>query len=437
MSNGPLRIFLSAASQTELLPLYSAFLGDQARFSVAGVATTLSGLEDGLKTTASEVAIVDAELLLDQGERGIIDFLTHKLGDAVAVVLLPPGLQDMQGQVRELAQVREVAIKPAGAGELLRRCHEIGVSERASRAALSPRGMMEEAVPRHRAGMEGGGVGVGGTNVFAVMSIKGGTGKTTIACNFAYALQLAGIRTCLMGFDTPDDIGVYLGLPQAPNSSYFFRRPCRESFAASIQEYHGLDVVLSPNDPALAEEVAARKEDDEGAIGRIIDAARNHHPPYAAIVLDLPPTYSEWGLQPPMRANTVLVVATPNLSDTIKLVRQLRLITERFRATYRIPKSAVYLVLNDRRREDNLPASAIQEVLADHLDGWAPPVIATIPHNPRVRPLQNRGSLPYQRLDDFTRGINTLVDHFYGRVLGPGGAARAARRSWLPRIKIK
>jgi len=279
---------------------------------------------------------------------------------------------------------------------------------------------------------------VGGTNVFAVMSIKGGTGKTTLACNFGYALQLSGIRTCLMGFDTPDDIGVYLGLRQAPNSSYFFRRPTRDAFAASIQEYHGLDVVLSPNDAVLADEVAGRDPDtDEGAIGRIIDAARNHHPPYAAIVLDLPPTYSEWGLQPLTRANTVLVVTTPNLSDAIKLVRQLQMITERFDPRYRIPRSAVYLVLNDRRREDNLPASAIQEVLADHLEGWAPPVIATIPHDPQVRPRQNRGELPYRRLDDFTRGINTLVDHFYGHVLGPGGAARATKRSWLPRIRIK
>ena len=437
MSNGPLRIFLSAASQDELLPLYSAFLGDQSRFTVAGVATTLSGLEDGLKTTASEVAIIDAELLLDQGEQGIIDFLTHKLGTTVAVVLLPPGLRDMQGQVRELAQVREVVIKPAGTGELLKRCHEIGVSERAARQALSPRGTLEAAVPRHRVGMERGGVGVGGTNVFAIVSIKGGTGKTTIACNFAYALTLAGVRTCLMGFDVPDDIGVCLGLRQAPNSSYFFRRPTRDAFTASIQEYHGLDVVLSPNDPELADEVARRNPDtDEGAIGRIVDAARNHHPPYAAIILDLPPTYSEWGLQPLTRANTVLVVTTPNLSDAIKLVRQLDLITDRFDPRYRIPRSAIYLVLNDQRREDNLPASAIQEVLADHLNGWAPPVIATIPHDPQVRPMQNRGDLPYRRLDDFTRGINTLVDHFYGHVL-PGGAARATRRSWLPKIKIR
>ena len=435
---GPLRVFLSAVSQTELMPLYTAFLGDQARFSVVGVATNLSGLEDGVPNTAAELAVVDAELLLGRGEAGIIEFLTHRLGATAAVVSMPPGLREMQGQIRELAQVREVLLKPAGTGQLLKRCHEIGVSERASRAALAPRGALDAAVPRHRAGLEGGGAGVGGTNVFAVLSIKGGTGKTTVACNFAYALALAGIRTCLLGFDVPDDIGVYLGLPQAPNSSYFVQRPTRDAFAASIQQYHGLDVVLSPNDAVLAAEVAQRDPDtDEGAIGRIVDAARNHHPPYAAIVMDLPPTYSEWGLQPLTRANTVLVVATPNLSDAIKLVRQLQMISERFDPRYRIPRTAVYLVLNDRRREDNLPPSAIQDVLADHLNGWAPPVVATIPHDPQVRPLQNRGSLPYRRLEEFTRGVNTLVDHFYGQVLGPGGVARATRRSWLPRVRIR
>ena len=438
MTTGPLHIFLSTVSQTELTPLYTAFLGDQGRFHVAGVATTLSGLEDGIKSTSAEVAIVDAELLLGRGEAGIVDFLTHQLGRTVAVVLLPPGLQGMQGQVLQLAQVREVLLKPPGVGELLKRCHDIGVSERPSRSALEPRGVMQAAVPRHRAGMDKGGAGVGGTNIFAVMSIKGGTGKTTIACNYAYALQLAGIRTCLMGFDVPDDLGVYLGLAQAPNSSYFFQRPTRDAFAASIQEYHGLDVVLSPNDAVLAAEVVQRDPDtDEGAIGRIIDAARTHHPPYAAMVLDLPPTYSEWGLQPLTRANTLLVVATPNISDAIKLVRQLQLVTERFDPRYLIPRSAIYLVLNDQRREDNMPATAIQEILADHLNGWAPPVIATIPHDPQVRPMQNRGSLPYRRLEGFTRGVNTLVDHFYGQVLGSGGAARATKRSWWPKIRIR
>jgi len=433
----PLRVLISAASQTELMPLYAAFLGDQARFSVAGVATTLSGLQDGLQSTASEVAVIDAELLLEQGEPGLVEFLTHKLAPAVAVVLLPPGLRDMQGQVRQLAQVREVLLKPAGVGELLKRLHEIGVSERASRQALSPRGAMEAAVPRHRAGRDGGGAAVGGTQVFAIVSIKGGTGKTTVACNFAYALSLAGIRTCLMGFDVPDDIGVYLGLPNAPNSSYFYHRPTRDAFAASLQTYHGLDVVLSPHDAGLAADVAGRDPDtDEGAIARLIDAARVHHPPYAAIVLDLPPTYNEWSLQPLTRANTVLVVATPNISDAIKLVRQLEMMTTRFEARYRLPRQAIYMVLNDQRREDNMPASAIQEILADHLDGWAPPVIAAIPHDPQVRPLQNRGHLPYRRLEPFTRGINTLVDHFYGEVL-PGGAAKATRRSWRPRIRVK
>jgi cellulose biosynthesis protein BcsQ len=413
--------------------MYPAFLADQGRVYVATMATTVSLLEDNLRQQGLEVAVLDADLLIERGERGLLDFLNTRLGEAVAVVLIGPQQENMRGALRDIHTVREVLTKPVNYGELISRVYQIGISQRAATAAVAPAQAYMASAPVGR-----GGATVAGMKVFAFSASKGGTGKTTTAINFAYRLNQVGIRTCLMGFDVPDDVGAILNLPRAPNSLNFFRRPGRNGFAASVQETkYGIDVVLSPNDHVEAARISQRKPDEEGSIARLVEAARDHHPPYAAIVMDLPPTETEWSIQPMMRANTVVLVVQPSVPDEVKLIETMRLLTGVLDPRYRVPQNAIYAVLNGVTDDDNITARLLQEAVAKYLNGTAPPVITTIPFQSRVRPLQNRGVLPVTTLDDYSRAIDHMVDFFYKDVLGQSASAAAGRKRNLLPVKLK
>ena len=410
---GPILVILSAASQDELNRLYPAFLGDKGRVYVASMAATPGMLAENIQNVEAEVAVVDAELLAPQGEEGILDFLSGALSGLAAVVLLPPAMAGMAGRVRNTDGVHEVMIKPVSYGELINRVYQIGISERTRLSAAAPAQVYLGQSPA-----TSGHVGVAGLRVFAFAATKGGTGKTTLATNFAYRLASQGIRTLLMGFDIPDDVGVQLGLKKAPNSLDWFYRPNPESFKAGLQQKDGLlDVLLSPNDPVEAARIEKRDPNEPGTIVKLVDAARNHRPPYAAIVMDLPPTETQWSIQPLMRATDVVLVLQPSVSDAVKLISTVRLLTGVFSPEYRVPREAIYAVLNGVTEADNLTAGAIQNAVRDELDGFAPPVIATIPHVPQVRVEQNRHVLPVTRIDSFRHGIETMIDFYYRDVL--------------------
>ncbi len=276
------RVLLTAANIDEMNSMYAAFLSDKSgRVYVASMAPTADILRANLTTVQAEVAVIDADLVLPQGERAVLDLLNRL--PSVAIVLIPASLASIQGQIKEIHSVREVYVKPVNHGQLIGRVYEVGKSERAAQGLVAP---ASGILGSTSGGLRGAAIG---TRVFAFYSSKGGTGKTTTAVNFAYRLMQTGIRTCLMGFDTPDDVGAFLGLAHRPNSLNFFNRPSREGFKASIQSKDGLDVVLSPNDPHEAEAIGNRPFGSEGSISHLIEAARDHHPPYGAIVMDLPP----------------------------------------------------------------------------------------------------------------------------------------------------
>jgi hypothetical protein len=300
----PIRVLLSAPGQAAMNELYRAFLADGSRVAVAALAPTPEILETSLQQQPVEVAVVDAELLAERGEHGLVQFLTSRLGSAVAVVLLPQGMSGLHGRLIALDRVHDVLVKPAGAAHLIDRCYQVGISQRASQHAMAPSTAYATSSLAQTTGAARA-TALTGTRVFAVGGGKGGPGKTTIAVNLAYRLNQVGVRTLLMGFDVPDASGVQLGLSMSPNALNWFRRPSREGFAASLQNKDGLDVILSPNDKLEASRVGARKPGDDGSIVGLIEAARDHHPPYAAIVMDLPPTESEWSVQPVMAEYSV------------------------------------------------------------------------------------------------------------------------------------
>lgn len=434
------RVFLSAPGQEALTALYGAALQDP-RFSVVGLAPTLELLQAQLPTSAAEVALVDAELLAPLGERGILEFLQNRHGGAALLVAIPPALEPLRGAMINLDRVRDVAVKPYVPGEALARLYQIAQSERAMRASLAPASTLlpGPSVPT-------GTVAVG-THVFAVTASKGGPGKSTVAVNLAYRLAQHGVRTLLVGFDTPDAVGIQLGLPKSPNMGAWFRSPSREVLAQSIQRKDGiLDVLLSPNDPVEAARIefgdlidrAARiaaglsgggealvrraveqalASADAGRIARLVDEVRALHPPYAAIVMDLPPTRTEWNIQPVMRATAVILVAEPSLADQVNVIETLNILTGVLDPRYRVPRQAIYLVLNRVTDRDPLTPQAFREGIEGAL-GWAPPVIARIPHDPEVRRAQLAFVPPVAKVDAFREGIDQIVAFFFPHLSG-------------------
>lgn len=427
MSGGPVRVLL-AAEQEELTPMFGAFY-NQKEVQVAGLATSFDTLKSSLEQLQPEVAVVDMELLLQLGERGMMEFLTTV--SPVVILLYPPQMEPYKGKLEQLERVRGLLVKPVNHLQLVRKVRDVGFSERALQSSIAP----GAAAMAHTPGRPRRPAYAPGLRVFAVSSTKGGVGKTTVAANFAAALSARGIRTLVIGFDTPDDLGVHFNLKRTPNSSSYFARPGREGFTASIQKVGSndtLDVILSPNDIALADEIASKRPDD---IAGLVLEAFKHAPPYSAIIMDLPPRDDDWNIQPLLVANTVLLVLEPSVPGTIKAISQLELITRRLQEHQRVSEEAIYLVINGFSSADNMTAADIQAAIQERL-GYAPPVIATIPYDERIRPKQNLGQIPYGSagLEKFSRGIDALVDMFYKDFQGGGRKRKTIRL--IPGLKI-
>ena len=474
----PISLILSANGQVEFNALYSACSNyrpnpsgqefEQVGISVVGLGPSRLTFETAL-TQAAEVVVVDADLYLNDQE--LIDLLALRVTDKAAIVLLAPQRQHLRAPLQKLPPVRAIYLKgELNHGGLIHAVAQWGLSERARLANHAPgTALLQQAaalptqVERVNA--------LAGTRIYAVAGSKGGPGKTTIAVNFAARLNQRGIKTLLMGFDTPDGVWAQLGLPAAPNALNWFRRPGRDGFDASLQTTKfGLDVMLSPNDTAESAAIAtgdfverivrvaadlararsdwpvaqivaqaaadAQREAAPGKIAALIDAARDHHPPYAAIICDLPPTLgTEWSIQPLLRASVVLCVVEPSRADGMNLLNTVKVLTGALDPRYRVPRDAILAVLNRVTDEDELNPTRMMDMIRGELGGWAPPFIATLPHDPLVRAQQVNFGLPIDKRDAFRTGIDAIVEYFYSDVLGGRRADNGKSRFGI-RIKI-
>jgi cellulose biosynthesis protein BcsQ len=389
--------------------MYPVFQADQGRFRVASIAANWNDLERNTQNMKADVVLIEGDIA--DSPQQLAQYLATIPG--VAIVVLPQGWAQAEGTIRSVSKVREIFIGPhVNYAEIAQKVYSAAITERALHANAAPMEMYG-----------GGGVSathVVGLKVFAFYASKGGTGKTTLATNFAYQLNRMGVRTLLMGFDTPDDVGVQLKLKRAPNSMNYYRRPGPEGFQASIQKKDDLHVILSPNDFVLSGQVAQNQH--PGNIQGLVQTAWTAG--YGAIVMDLPPTEEAWAVAPLLLANTLILVALPGYTDQVKMVQTVKLLTETLAGQHRIPKENMFIVLNQFNcGTDNLLPDAFHQGASGFLNGWFPPVLTTIPYSPRVRPLQNEGKLPIIMDDEFGNGIRSLISAFYPNLTGVGGAA--------------
>ncbi len=437
MTERPIRILLAMADAARRQEL-RAHAFNMLEVEIDLDAPTVEAVEGLIPTSSVEVVILDdAVFPAAWDHRKAADFIHKHMRDKTVIVLLDPHRAEWAGPLRDLDYVADVVQKPANPVELLKKAHAAGVTARARRHSLAP----QETVTAD-AGYSPATMRAVGTNVIAFASGKGGTGKTTLAVNLAYRLAQAGVFTALVGFDIPDALGAHLNLKAHPNSILYYRQPGRDGYAASVQVFRvgGQDLLHVVQAPATLAEVEAlgvaeRAPEDPGSIAGLLYTARTYHPPYGAIVVDLPPLHTEWSIQPLMAVNAVVMVVNPSFVDVQQVIHFLTLITE-FEPRYRIPKTAIYLAVNMVMKGDNITASDIRDAIREKL-GWAPQVIASIPFNHNVRLRQNKGQVPVAHDDcaDVRKGIDALVSQFYGDLIRVSPNGRKAR-SWLPRIRI-
>lgn len=392
--------------------LQGALLADP-RITVPTVAVTANLVGSLLQRISVDVLILDAAFAREVGPDQFLDFL-RSLAGCVAIVLVPPDLARLHAPLQQVPQVRSTYMHPVGDyAALAAEAYEHGRAERERRAQVAP------AESFYTPGPIAPSQTVLGQMIVACWAIKGGTGKTSLAMNIAKWCQDHVGPTCLMGFDVPDEIGVYLGLYNAPNASTFVARPTDPgSFAACIQTCQELDVVLSVNDDRTAEEL---REEKPELLDQLVWAARNHvsartGQPYGAIVLDLPPTKREDAIRPLLQANHVLLIATPETGTIIKSASSVQLLSQEFAGQHRIPTERIHLVINRMRPDIELREDGILQILREALGEQAPAVKMVIPDDsPTVTNMHNRGQLPVTKKTAFGDAVGQLCTGLFGQ----------------------
>lgn len=450
MSAPRVRVFVAAAGQELVNDLYRAILNDS-RIVAAGAVATMDALPTTLPYANPDVIILDADLLTGLGNPNRMIEYVGKLPGAV-VLLLPANLDALRGQFVALANVHEVLTKPASPSEVAARAYQVGLSAQIAASAQVARAVPSAAVN----GAATPGAPTPGLTI-AVFG-KGGTGKTTVSAGLATVLHRHGIRTLLVGLDVPDAVGIQMGLSPTPNMLEWFRNPTPEVLERCVRRkaQDMPDVLLSPNDamaaaaianadflerlrtivresasslptisPATAADLAAdgaQQAMAAGGTGRIValvDAIRQLPRPYAAVVLDLPPTLAnDWAVQPMRRVNAVLLVAEPSYTDQVNVAHAVQVLTGSVDSRYRLSRSAVYIVLN-RVQPGDLDGRAMQEGIAALNEqtigeSWTPPILAAIPASPAIRKAQTEFRSPVDADPDFRAAMESIAHYFFG-----------------------
>jgi Flp pilus assembly CpaE family ATPase len=321
-----------------------------------------------------------------------------------------------------------VYLEPVNLPEIARVAYGAALTERAKVAAAAP---LQQAYLSRTSGA------ITGTRVVAFLSACPGAGRSTVAENLAYEMAVrSGAKTLLASFDLPPSAVPHLRLRYQPSAQEYFDRPA-DGVAACIQEREGLEVLVAPEDSSEYMKAAKAAEGEINAPGSIYSLvmatwARS----YAAVLLDLPAEEGAWTLHPLAAANSVVIVARPTLADMAATRHTLLLLLERLAGKHRVPREAIYLVLNQVSEKSTMTPHAWHQDLAATVS-WAPPIAAVIPHDPAVLFAQDRQVPPVTSVEPFARGIRMLLSALFP---GVGVAEEKVRRRAvfrMPGIKVR
>jgi pilus assembly protein CpaE len=298
------------------------------------------------------------------------------------------------------AGVREII--PTGADDeqvhdALTRAGSAAARKRASTGAIA----MQEEAPRGR--------------VIAVLSPKGGAGKTTVATNLAARLALSSPgRVAIVDVDLQfGDVASALGLgPQATVADAARLGSQLDSTALKVfLEPHssGLYALVGPHFPAEADEVTSE------VVGRIIDLLAAE---FDYVVLDTAAGLDEYTLAAAERADDLVLVCVTDVPSVRGLRKALDAID-----LLGMTKARRHLVLNRSDDKVGLSAADIEATIGVAVE-------ASVPTSRSIQIAVNQG-MPVVQSDPKSpagKAMTNLAGHFVDTPPAPAAAAERGRR---------
>lgn len=379
------------------------FFGD-GRFRLSTNVYSWDDLTKNLSVLQPDLLVVNAAIA-PSGE-ALVDLLSAmQKWNGVALVLLPQEYQHAYGLLSKVSTVRQIYTLPQVNWPEVVEAGWLAVNnERARRIAATPLRQAYSEPLRARTVATG-------TRVIAFLSARGGTGRSTIAEALGYELAVHNsVQTLLLSCDLPPAATMHLDLRYVPNAMEFIRRPV-DGFSAAIQKVEKLDVITAPAN-SVEYALAVHSDGDKpcGLHGLLSTTwTRN----YAAVLLDLPPGEQPWTLEGITAANTAIVVTRLTLADVAGTCHTLQLLLEQMSAEHRIPREAIFLVINQAHDRTPLTPRGFLDALAKEFDGWTPPVAAVIPRVDELPLKQDEGHPPTASLDEFASAIRSIYKHLY------------------------
>lgn len=379
---------------------------DDARFRVSTNAYSWEDLVKNLDALQPALLVVNAAIART-GE-ALVDLLSGmQRWRGVAIVLLPAEFSHAAGMLMRVATVRQTFSLPPNWKEVVEAGYAAAISEQARAVATTP---LRQAYGEPL-GLRSGSV-VTGTRVVAFLSARGGVGRSTVAECLGYELAIRhNVQTILLACDLPPATVLRMKeLRYVPNAMEFFRRP-GDGFNAAIQKYERLDIITAPVNSIEYARAVEPVDGKASPLHNLLMATWTRN--YAAVLLDLPAGEQPWTMEGITAANTAVIVARPCITDIAGVVHTLRLLTERMSEKHRIPRDAIYLVLNQVHDHTPLTPRGFMDALSAEFKDWTPQVAAVLPRLDELPILQERMMPPTASLDDFSQGIRGLIQHLY------------------------
>jgi len=422
VSNPKVSVLLAGSGNEEVFRQMQAPFISDARFSISSIATQWVIFEQNLSQMRPALVVLQVDIA--PGTEALMQRLAEmQVWQGVAILVLPQALRDLRATYEKSSVVRGVYIAPVNWGEIAQAGFAAAMNERARLAASAP---LQQAYISRTA------TAIMGTRVIAFLSATGGTGRSTIAESLAYELKLRrSVNTLLMSFDLPPTVVSHFRLRYVPNAMEFFARP-GDGFAASMQSREGLDMIIAPENSVDYQKAAifsTSDRSDPASIYSLVMTSWTRN--YAAVLLDLPAGEQPWSLQGISAANTAIIVSRCTLADMTAARHSMVLLLERLIGEHRIPREAIYLVLNQVNERSPITPREFQEELTNAY-GWAPPVAVVIPYLPAISQAQDNQVPAVTRVDVLAKAMHNLAEALYpGSTLGQDSNNGYHRKSRL------